>query len=121
VKNLGFDRDKVAARIGPGADVPSGLDTGYQIKLKTGYPEPRTFGEWNVSLAYKYLEGDAVLDAFTDSDFHGGGTNAEGWILGAEFGLYRDVWLSTRWMSADEIEGPAVAIDTFQLDVNSRF
>ena len=121
VKNLGFDRDKVAARIGLGADVPSGLDTGYQIKLKTGYPEPSTFGEWNVSLAYKYLEGDAVLDAFTDSDFHGGGTNAEGWILGAELGLFKDVWLSTKWMSTDEIDGPPLAIDTFQVDVNSRF
>jgi hypothetical protein len=121
VKNLGFDRDKVAERIGPDAEVPDNLDMGYQVKFKTGYPKPSTFGEWNLSLAYKYLQGDAVIDAFTDSDFHGGGTNAQGWILGGEFGLFKDVWLSTRWISTDEIEGPPLAVDTLQVDVNSRF
>jgi hypothetical protein len=121
VKNLGFDREEVAARIGSGADVPEDLDTGYQIKFEVGYPKPSAFGEWSLGLAYKYLEGDAVLDAFTDSDFHLGGTNAKGWILGGKFGLYEDLWLRARWLTSDEIEGPPLAIDTLQVDVNAKF
>jgi hypothetical protein len=121
VKNLGFDREETAARIGPGAEIPEDLDTGYQVKLDIGYPETRAFGEWNFSLAYKYIEGDAVLDAFTDSDFHLGGTNAKGWILGGQYGLYKDLWLRARWLTTDEVEGPPLAIDTLQVDVNAKF
>ncbi|WP_243712108.1 putative porin, partial [Burkholderia pyrrocinia] len=32
-----------------------------------GEPEPRAKGQWNFSIAYKYLQPDAVLDAFNDS------------------------------------------------------
>ena len=39
-------------------------------------PEITKRWDWNVSLAYKYVESDAVLDALNDPDFHLGGTNA---------------------------------------------
>lgn len=117
VKNVGYDREEVRERTG--ADIEE--TDGYQIGLTVGYPEIRNIGEWNTFLFYKYLEADAVLDAFTDSDFHLGGTNAQGWILGAQFGLFKDVWLSGRWITADEIERSPLAVDTLQLDVNARF
>jgi hypothetical protein len=94
---------------------------GYQIGLQVGYPKILTFGDWNVFLNYKYLEADAVLDAFTDSDFHLGGTNAKGWILGGRLGIYKNVWLVARWLTADEISGPPLAIDVFQLDLNAVY
>ena len=72
-------------------------------------------------LFYKHLEADAVLDAFTESDFHLGGTNTKGWILGARLGLRKNWWLRTRWLTADEIEGPALAIDVLQVDINAAF
>ncbi len=78
-------------------------DIGYQMGIKVGYLKPRERWEWNVGIEYRYLESDAVLDAFTDSDFHLGGTNAKGWIFGAELGLYHNVWLKARWMSSNEI------------------
>jgi hypothetical protein len=62
-----------------------------------------------------------VLDAYADSDFHGGGTDAEGWTLGFEYGLTRAASLQFRYMSADEIDGPPLAIDVVQLDLNARF
>ena len=62
-----------------------------------------------------------MLDAFTDSDFHLGGTNAEGFFVGGAYGLYKNTWLAARWMSADEISGLPLSIDVFQLDLNATF
>ena len=119
VKNLGFDIDDVRERAGD--ETPEDLDEGYQVGITVGHKKVTDLGQWKASLFYKYLEGDAVLDAFTDSDFHGGGSNAEGWILRGEIGVWKNLWLTTKWISADEIDGPPLAIDTFQVDMNAKF
>jgi hypothetical protein len=119
VRNLGFDKADVARRTGI-ANIPEEIE-GYQVGLQVGHPKARAFREWNAYLYYKHLEADAVIDAFTDSDFHGGGTNAEGWILGAELGLYKNVWLTAKWLSSNEVSGPPLSIDIFQFDVNAGF
>ncbi len=119
VINLGFDRGEVIKRTG-NPDVKKQTQ-GYQVGLTVGYPRVRNFGDWNASLFYKCLEADAVLDAFTDSDFYLGGTNVKGWVLGGEFGLARNVWLRGRWFSADEVEGPPLSIDVLLLDLNASF
>ncbi len=62
-----------------------------------------------------------MLDAFTDSDFHLGGTNAKGFMIGGQYAIYKNTWLAARWMSADEITGLPLAIDVFQLDLNAKF
>jgi hypothetical protein len=74
-----------------------------------------------VLLNYKYLEADAVVDGFTDSDFHLGGTNAKGWIVGGDMGLAKNVWITTRWLTANEISGIPLSIDVFQLNLNAKF
>jgi hypothetical protein len=83
--------------------------------------EIRRFADWSVSLAYRYVQRDAVLDAFTDSIFHQGGTNAKGWVLGTQYGLAKNTWLNLRWLSTDAIDGPNYSIDTVNLDLNARF
>jgi hypothetical protein len=118
VKNLGFDEEEVSERVGYQREAK---DEGYRFGLRVGYPLIADFGEWNTSFHYRYLEADAMVDAFTDSDFHLGGTNCKGWIAGAEYGLYKNVWIRMRWLTADEIEGPPLAIDGLQLDLNARF
>lgn len=121
VNNLGFDRAAMASRAGVSAsEIVKGTE-GYQLRLDVGYPKVREQWDWKAYLAYKRLEADAVLDAFTDSDFHLGGTNAKGWILGGELGLLKNTSLSARWMTTNEITGPAFAVDLFQLDLNVRF
>jgi hypothetical protein len=35
--------------------------------------------------------------------------------------LFKNIWLSAKWMTADEIEGPPMAWDTVQADINARF
>jgi polyhydroxyalkanoate synthesis regulator phasin len=119
VKNIAFDRERVIELTG-NPDPDEDTD-GYMLGATIGYPKIVNFGEWNFGLKYKYLGKDAVMDAFTDSDFHLGGTNAKGYILKGEYGLYRNVWLTTRWLSSDEITGEKFAVDTLQVDVNARF
>ena len=94
---------------------------GFLAKATIGEPDPKTPGDWNFSVAYKYLQPDATLDAFTDPDFHLGGTNAKGYILSAAYAVARDTWLSARYLSAREVYGPPVSIDVLQLELNARF
>lgn len=129
VKNIGYDADKIRARTGGTAPIVAGLagseftprTKGYQARLTVGREKIEKFGDWQVSGGYKYLERDAVVDAFTDSDFHLGGTDAKGWILGGSYGLANNTWLRARWLSASEIDGPPLSIDVLQLDLNAKF
>jgi len=121
VNNLAFDRAAVARRGGVNPNEVLKQTEGYQIRLDAGYPKIREQWDWRAYLAYKRLEGDAVLDAFTDSDFRLGGTNAKGWILGGELGLLKNTSLSARWLTTNEITGPAFVVDLFQVDLNIRF
>lgn len=118
VKNLGFDANKIFQRANIAVDR---RDVGYLGRITVGVPEIKDRNDWQVFGTYRYLEGDAVPDAFTDSDFHLGGTNAKGWILGANYGIEHNTWLTLKWLSADEIDGPPLAIDVLQLDLNTRF
>jgi len=102
------------------AKLKSGGD-GWYVNATFGHPQIRKRWEWNISAGYKYLEPDAVPDAFTDSDFHLGGTNARGYIISGALGLFDNTWLSARWLSASEVFGPPLAIDVVQLDLNAGF
>ncbi|MFM7783047.1 MAG: putative porin, partial [Gammaproteobacteria bacterium] len=94
---------------------------GYLLNVLWGVPRIVAGGQWNVFAGYRRIESDAVVDAFTDSDFHLGGTNAKGYHVGGSYGLTRDTWLTARWLSATEVTGAPLAIDVLQIDVNTRF
>ncbi len=117
-KNLGFNQQEVSRLNGSNIEDQT---TAYRAKFTLGWPIVSKYGDWQVSFGWRYIERDAVLDAFTDSDFHLGGTNAKGWVVGGKFGLTENTWLHTRWMSADEISGPLLGIDILQVDINTRF
>ena len=133
VRNIGFDEQEIATRTGLPASRTGGIGkqvNGYQVKVAIGMPTTYKANDWQAFAAYKYLEADAVLDAYTDSDFYLGGTNAKGWILGTSYGIDKNTWLSARWFSADEISprlsgnGDAIAplaIDVLMVDLNAKF
>ncbi len=98
-----------------------GGNQGYTVYGLIGTKKPSKFGEWNVELSYRYLESDAVLDSLSDSDFHLGGTNAKGYTIGATMGLFKNVSLGGRWLSANAISGPPLAIDVLQIDLQAAF
>lgn len=134
VRNLAFNAAAINGiavnNLGPdiAAGVPgnfAGGANGWFTRLTVGYPELTKLWDWNVSLGYKYVESDAVIDAFTDSDFGLvgglGSTNAKGYILAGNLGLSPNVWLTGRWISTNSIAGAHVASDVFQLDLNAKF
>jgi hypothetical protein len=41
--------------------------------------------------------------------------------VGGSYGVDDNTWLSLRWYSTDQIDGATLAIDTLQLDLNTRF
>ena len=118
VRNIGYDSAWVNGLTGH--EVKKETE-GYQVGISVGHRETRAAGLWRGFASYKRLEADAVMDAFTESDFHLGGTNAKGWILGGDLGVGRNVWLSTRWLTSNEISGPPLAIDVLQVNVNAKF
>jgi hypothetical protein len=118
VKNIGFDRAEILARTG--RDIAP-QTRGYQLRLSVGRPQVLARGDWQFSAAYRYLERDAVLDAYADTDFRLGGTDSKGYILSGNYGIDRNTWLALRWLSADPISGPPLKIDVLQFDLNSRF
>jgi hypothetical protein len=98
----------------------SGKDAWF-LRLDVGAPKVTERWDWNVSASYEYIQPDALLDAFTDSDFHLGGTNAKGWTIGGNLGLAHNTWLSAKWLSADAVTGPVFSVDVLQVDLNVRF
>ncbi|HZF30379.1 MAG TPA: putative porin [Gammaproteobacteria bacterium] len=117
LENRGYDPLEVEARIGRAADARV---KGHQVEVSIGR-DIRQAADWRVFAAYRYLERDAVLDAFTDSDFGLGGTDSEGFYLGFDLGVTRNTWLTTKWLSSNEIDGPPLSIDVLQVDFNTRF
>lgn len=118
VKNIGFDNNKNLARAGGTVNEKS---TGYDIGIKAGWPTVTQRGNWNVSLHYRYLERDAVVDAFTDSDFHLGGTDGKGYKFSYSYGIEENSWLELKLISADEIDGPPLGVTTVFTDLNVKF
>ncbi len=118
VRNIGFDQKEILARTGNLYDKEN---QGYQVSLAVGMPKLAKRNDWQIFGAYKRIEADAVLDAFTDSDFHLGGTDTKGWIVGASYGVDKNAWLTARWFSADEISGLPFSNDVLLLDLNAKF
>ena len=125
VKNTAFDRSEIQRRTG--LNLTDGKDYGYLFKLAVGMPRLEKRHDWQTSFTYRYLGSDATVDAFTDSDFGLGGTNLKGYLLGVNYGVDQNAWLSLRWMSAQSIESFSLnpnhrfAVDLLQADVNVRF
>ncbi len=118
VKNVGFDRDDILTRTG--LDLPEETSA-YGLALAVGRRKVAERGDWQVFGELRRLEADALLDAFTDSDFHLGGTNAEGWIAGLSYALRDRLLLTTRYVSTNEITGDPFGIDTLFIDFTGSF
>jgi len=135
-KNLGYDASRIEHDF-PGALVDNtDRSNAFQVRLDVGDQDVIKFNDWNVFLAYRYVQRDAVLDAFTESLFHLGGTDAKGWWIGGNYGLAKNTWLNLRWSSTDSIDGSSgnlaldkngkltggkYSVDTAAIDLNVRF
>ena len=122
IKNTAFNVNAETA-IGNRGDNEKyeGGDEAWNLAFIVGNPALESFGDWQASLGYRYVESDAVVDAFADSDFGGGGTNVKGFTLSGTMALSKAVRCSLRWMSADEVAGPPLSSDILQVDLNAKF
>lgn len=125
VRNLGFDQAEIRARTGQSLEAQT---DGYQARITLGRDAIRALHDWQVFFGYRRLERDAVLDAFTDSDFYLGGTNTRGFFVGGFYGLDRNAFLRLRYLMGDAITPYRVgttdlplSIDVMQADLNVRF
>jgi|SRR5215469_1219852 len=118
LKNIGFNTAEVAARVGKYVEPRT---RGYRADVGFGSSSTGPFATWRASVGYRYLERDAVLDAFNDEDFHLGGTDTKGYTLMFDFWFNPRVWMRLKDMSSSAIDGPPLNIDVVQLDVNTRF
>jgi len=143
IRNLAFDRDDICnntGTIGPinslggngagnglacgaGSDTSNfaGSGTAWLAGLTIGKGKLAKQGEWNAFAQYKHIGSDAVLDLLNDSDFRLGGTNSKGYVLGANYMAFDGTRFRIRWLSADEIIGPPLAVDVLQLDLVVNF
>jgi len=119
-RNTGFSTGEIFQRTGLILSDSKQTDA-WSLRGQVGMPSLRARHDWQAFVTYKYLEANAVVDAFNDSDFHLGGTNAKGFIVGGSYGLDRNVWLTMRYLSSTQVNGPPLAIDTLQFDFNARF
>lgn len=132
VQNLAFDSSAIneIAVNNRGAVDTTELDTigdfegspyGWNIELRVGTPALAKAWDWYISGGYRYIGSDSVVDGFNDSDFGLGGTNMQGYTVGAAVALNPNVWLAVRWYGAENIAGPAYKVDVFQFDLNAKF
>ncbi len=128
-KNVAFNASDInskavnnrAASNGSSVGAFDGGDTAWNVQFQIGKPAFATFGDWQAAFGYRYVETDATVDGFTDSDFGGGGTNVQGFTLGAAMALSPAVRVGVRWMGSDEVTGPPLSTDILQLDLNAKF
>ena len=113
-----------------GPDLPGGApgnfaggNTGWVIGLKAGSPAFEKRWDWYVGVNYRYVESDATVDGFVDSDFAGNfaGTNLRGYTLFGAVALTARTSLFLRFMSANEVAGPTFRNDILQFDFNAKF
>jgi hypothetical protein len=118
VRNLGYNYNDILMRTGQSIGKQS---QGIQERITVGDISFARKYAWNAYVGYRHVESDAVVDAFTDADFHLGGTNATGYYLGARFAFERNSTIGFRWYSAKQITGLPLAIDVLQIDLIAAF
>jgi hypothetical protein len=130
VQNHAYDRAEIRARTG--VELTDGSDKAVSVRAVFGDLALRQRWDWQASLAWRRVGSDAVLDAFTDGDLRGGGTNVVGWSLGGQLAIDRDLVLGLRYLSGRQLDSmtPLLApsasptkygLDTIQVDLGARF
>lgn len=128
--NLGYEEREISpVALNNRGPVPAGGGLGqfeggniaWNAGVQFGKPVFEKRGDWNAILGYRFVESDAILDAFANSNFGLGGTNVEGFTVGASVALHSKISMELRWMSSNEIAGPPLQSDLLLLDFNAKF
>jgi Putative porin len=130
VKNLGFKENEIIARTGFQVNRQV---RGWQTRFTVGQPTMQQKYAWQGYVGYRWVQRDATVDAFTDQDFHLGGTDAQGYFVGGRYSFAKNTFVNLRWFSAKQISGVQLAgadsfltglpilINVAQFDIMSSF
>lgn len=112
--------------VGPGA----GLDTAYSAGVQ--YGRVSTVHSWELGLLYQKVENNALYGQWVDSDFGGGLTGTDGYVLRGGYGFGRNFRLNaTYFLNHQNIDIPTTIAGVgpvtdrgyrrLQLDLNASF
>jgi len=119
VKNIGYNQQQVFQLTS--GQVTQARTLGWYVRLLVGKPLLEDWGDWQAWAGYKYVQRDSVVDGYNDPDFHFGGTDAKGYLIGLSVAIAKNSFARVRWYSANAIDGAPLAWDVLQLDVGARF
>ncbi len=96
-------------------------NNGWILGFRIG--QEKVSGPWDFSLSYsrRWLEADAWLDTYPDSDFYGGSTDVKGDEVIFTVGLGRDYTLTLDYYNSKTIESNKKGEEVLQLDLNVKF
>ncbi|MBN1880404.1 putative porin [bacterium] len=95
-------------------------DTGYLAGISIG--KVKDAMSWQLKYNYRRLESDAVVGAFSHSDFIGGGTNGKGHNVSFALGLAKNVSTAVSYFMDDiGLDGSSSDYKDLQIDLNFKF
>ncbi len=102
-----------------------GANSGQQaalIGVKFGNEKVKKEGEWQGQLTYRYLQADAWLDIFPDSDYYSGNTGVQGVRAQLQYAVANNTVLSGSYYRFEKLTvGDIKKSDLFQLDLQVSF
>ena len=96
------------------------LDTGFLVGFSIGKIKgPKS---WQFSYAYRNLEADAVVGAFSDSENAGGGTNIKGSKISVQYAIFKNTVAGLHvFIGNKNIETTSDKYTKVQFDLSFRF
>ena len=97
-----------------------GNNEGWLIGIKVG--KRKQVGSWELRTNYRWIEKDAVVGVFTDSDFLGGGTDGKGVELGgtAQIGFNITIGVSY-FINQKGLDNTSIDYKRMQVDLKLKF
>jgi outer membrane murein-binding lipoprotein Lpp len=115
--------------IGPGLDVFAGYaqnqdaddgDTAYSYGAKLG--KAKAPGTWEIAVVYEDHEKDALYGGIVDSDFGGGNTDVDGWVLKGGYAVAKNWTVGLTYLSNSiDKTGNERDYDRYQLDFQWKY
>jgi hypothetical protein len=93
-------------------------DTGWLVGIKLG--KAKAPGTWDLGYNYRDLEADAVVGAFSDSDFIGGGTDGKGHKFSTSYAIDKNFTTGVTYYM-NEQGSQETDYDRLQVDFKLKF
>lgn len=107
---------------------PSAKKTGWIAGCKIGYEKISGRNQWQLIYDHRFIEKDAFLDIFPDSDFYGGKTNAMGDHVSLSYGVSKNSLLTLTYFNTKNMtrltnssDSSRLPMQTIQADWTIKF